>query len=91
MSYRIEFAGSAEKELAKLTQKIQPKQARQIKETIDDLKKDPRPPGVETIEGEENLWRVRQGDYRIVYSIEEDVLVVYIVKVGHRKDVYKGF
>jgi mRNA interferase RelE/StbE len=89
LSYRIEFASSANKELAKLIKKIQPKQARLITETIEDLQEDPWPPGVETVEGEENLWRVRQGDYRIIYSIEENVLVVYIVKVGHRKDVYK--
>ncbi len=56
---------------------------------IDGLAIDPRPSGVVKLSGEENLYRVRAGDYRIVYSIQDAALLVLIVKVGDRKDVYR--
>lgn len=90
MSYRIEFASSAKKELAKLVKKIQPKQAKRIRDAIESLKEDPRPHYVEKLTDSENLWRVRAGDYRIVYEIEDDVLLVYVVTIADRKDVYRG-
>ena len=52
------------------------------------LAEDPRPPGCEKLTGQDR-YRVRQGSYRIVYSIEDDALVVYVVKVGHRGQVYR--
>ena len=55
---------------------------------ISRLAEDPRPPGCEKLTGQER-YRVRQGDYRIVYSIEDDRLEVWVVKVGHRKDAYR--
>ena len=51
----------------------------------------PRPPGTEKLKGSVGLFRVRVGDYRIVYRIEEDRHVVLVVKIGHRRDVYRGF
>lgn len=50
---------------------------------------DPRPPGCEKLTGGADRYRVREGRYRIVYAIEDDHLIVYVVKVGHRKDVYR--
>jgi len=53
------------------------------------LAEDPRPPGSKKLSGNDK-YRVRQGTYRIVYSIEDNELIVVVVKVGHRKDVYRG-
>lgn len=87
-SYRIEFTRSASKALSKLSGSIQPKQLRRIRDTIDALSGDPRPPGAESVETTDYL-RVRTGDYRIVYQVEEDVLTVLIIRIGHRREVYR--
>ena len=71
-----ELEGLAEKDLAKVLQKIEA------------LAENPRPPGAEKLAGVD-LWRIRQGNCRIVYSIEDDVLTVWIVKVGLRREVYR--
>jgi mRNA interferase RelE/StbE len=55
---------------------------------IDALAQEPRPRGVERLKGEENLWRVRAGDFRIIYTIRDEVLLVLVVRVGHRREVY---
>ncbi len=52
------------------------------------LAHDPRPPGCQKLTGEER-YRIRQGDYRIIYSIEDDRLIVIVVKVGHRREAYR--
>ena len=68
---------------------ISPKKDRQrIVGRITKLADNPRPPGCEKLSGQEK-YRIRQGRYRIVYSIEDQDLIVYVVKVGHRKDVYR--
>lgn len=84
-SYRIELKKSAAKEVEKLKNRTIRKP---IVERIQRLAKDPRPPGCEKLSGSEH-YRVRQGQYRIVYSVYDDVLLVEIVKVGHRRDVYR--
>ena len=61
---------------------------RRILARIEALRDDPRPPGVEKLGGAE-LYRVRQGVYRIVYGIEDAVLVVEVIRVGHRREVYR--
>jgi mRNA interferase RelE/StbE len=53
------------------------------------LADDPRPHGIEKLSGHEQKYRVRQGDYRILFEIEDQRLIVYVIKVGHRRDVYK--
>ena len=58
---------------------------------IDALAENPRPQGVKKLGGEGDLYRVRVGDYRIIYQIRERSLIVLIVRVGHRADVYRGF
>ena len=50
---------------------------------------DPRPPGCKKLKGVENLYRLREGDYRVIYSVEDRVLRVIVVAVGNRKDVYE--
>ena len=57
---------------------------------LEALGKDPRPPGGEKLEGVESTYRVRLGGYRIVYEIQDKILVVLVLKVGHRKEVYRG-
>ena len=91
MAYRVELSTSASRELRKLEKRIQPKLMRGIGGRISALAEDPRPPGVEKVEGHDDLWRVRSGDYRIVYAVEDDVLLVVVVKIGHRREVYRGF
>ncbi|WP_414518967.1 type II toxin-antitoxin system RelE family toxin [Nostoc sp. PCC 9305] len=56
---------------------------------IDDLATEPRPNGVKKLKGKENAYRIRIGDYRIIYDIFDDLLVVNVVEVGHRKNIYK--
>ena len=82
--YRIEIKKSAIKEL----ESIPARDLGRIMERIESLADDPRPEGSKKLSGEEK-YRMRQGRYRILYGIEEDLLVVYVVKVAHRKDVYR--
>ncbi len=86
MVYRVEFAPRAEGEFRKLPR---PAQVR-LKARIDSLAGNPRPQGVQLLSGDERLYRIRVGDYRIIYAIEDEVLLVLIVKLGHRRDVYRG-
>ncbi|MEJ7873092.1 MAG: type II toxin-antitoxin system RelE/ParE family toxin [Rubrobacteraceae bacterium] len=88
MPYQIDFTSSANKELVKLRKSIQPKQFKRIEDAVEALVADPHPPGVETVETTDYL-RVRTGDYRIVYLVEEDVLTVLIIRIGHRREVYR--
>jgi len=86
MMYGIVLKKSAQKELSKLPTTI----LKKIASVIDDLASNPRPVGAKKLEAQKNeLWRVRTGDYRIVYSIEDVVKVIEIQKIGHRKDIYK--
>jgi mRNA interferase RelE/StbE len=87
MKYTVEISGRAKKSIKALPQKA--KDA--IGKKIDALADDPRPPGAEKMKGEfKGHYRIRAGDYRIIYTIEEQVLVVLVIRVGHRKDIYKS-
>ena len=83
-SYELVFKRSVAKDLRELPRR----EVARILERIRALTDDPRPPGCEKLSGLER-YRIRRGDYRIVYEIQDHRLVVLIVKVGHRKDVYK--
>jgi len=72
-------------ELAKLPKKVQ----RQIGDKIDKLASNPHPPGSKIIQQDKSLCRIRSGDYRIVYQIRQQQLLVLVVGIGHRKEVYK--
>jgi len=65
------------------------KQQSRVVEAIEALEENARPSGVVKLSGADNLYRVRTGDYRIIYQIDADVLVVIVVKVGHHRDVYR--
>ena len=56
---------------------------------MDALAANPRPKGVKKLSGPDDLYRIRVGDYRIVYQIHDDRLIVLVVRIGHRKDVYR--
>ena len=82
--YKIELVRSAVRDIKSI-----PKSAvKRISDKIDTLQGDPRPQGSKKLKGDE-LWRVRVGDYRIVYFIEDVIKVVTIVRIGHRKDIYR--
>jgi mRNA interferase RelE/StbE len=83
--YSILIKPSAVKEIEAIPLK---KDRRRIVERIGDLAENPRPPGCEKLSGQDK-YRLRQGRYRILYSIEDKDLLVYVVKVAHRKDVYR--
>jgi len=82
--YKVYFKTSVEKDV----RTIPKKDLRKILQRIATLARNPRPEGHEKLTGQER-YRIRQGRYRIVYSIQDEVLTVWIVKVGHRKDVYR--
>jgi mRNA interferase RelE/StbE len=83
-SYSLLIKPSALKEL----EVISPKARRRIITRIEGLSADPRPHGCEKLSGLEQ-YRVRQGDYRLIYSVDDEARTVVIVKIGHRRDVYR--
>jgi mRNA interferase RelE/StbE len=83
--YRVVFRKSVAKDL----RGIPNRDLRRILTTIESLSEEPRPSGTEKLSGQER-YRLRQGDYRIIYEINDDEVVVVVVKVGHREDVYRG-
>ena len=85
ITYEIEFTMSTAREL----KKIGPQQRGRIWSRIEDLRNDPRPSGVRKLSAEDNLWRIRVGDYRVVYAIADDKLIVTITRARHRRDVYR--
>jgi mRNA interferase RelE/StbE len=82
--YSLFFRKSVEKDLSDIPKKDVGKILKHIKS----LANDPRPPGCEKLTGQEK-YRLRQGRYRIVYSIQDEELTIWIVTVGHRKDIYR--
>jgi mRNA interferase RelE/StbE len=86
MSYQVELLPSAYRDLKRLAKSIQVRIAVRLRE----LAADPRPAGVAKLTDKENLWRVRVGEYRIVYEIDDGRAIVTVLRVAHRKDVYRG-
>ena len=84
-SYRLSIKPSAAKEIEALPKKDRIRVIKRIK----DLSENPRPPGCEKLSGNDK-YRVRQGQYRIVYSVSDQELIVLVVKVAHRREVYRG-
>jgi mRNA interferase RelE/StbE len=82
--YKVELRRNALKAL----DKIQPQERSRISSALLKLEQEPRPRGVEKIRNTE-LWRIREGDYRIVYNIEDNRNLVTIVKIGHRREIYR--
>ena len=85
MQYELIIKPTAEKNLDKLPRPAR----RRIVDAMKELRSNPRPSGVVKLAGDENLWRIRVGSYRLVYEIHDDRLVVLVLSAAHRKDVYR--
>ena len=85
MSYSIEFKPAALRQLRRISKENQ----KQIGQKIESLKQNPLPDGVKKLTGSNNLFRVRIGDYRIIYTIESEKFIVLIIAVGHRREIYR--
>ena len=83
-AYKIFFRKSVKKDFSTIPQK----DLNRILQKIESLGNDPRPIGCEKLSGQEK-YRLRQGNYRIIYSIQDYDLIVWVVKVGHRREVYR--
>ena len=84
-AYRIELKPSVVRELSGL----QIRDRRRVARAIDFLAADPRPRGVEKLQGSDDLWRIRVGDFRVIYTVQNARLLVLVLRVGHRKDIYR--
>ncbi|QQS19161.1 type II toxin-antitoxin system RelE/ParE family toxin [Candidatus Saccharibacteria bacterium] len=85
--YGIEFSRSADKELNRLPVLV----VQRVMSAIEGLAYKPRPSGVKKMHGFQSVYRIRVGDYRVIYEIKDGFFVVLILEIGHRKHVYRGF
>jgi mRNA interferase RelE/StbE len=85
LTYRIELTPKAERDFNSLDGSVR----RRIKQRIDSLAENPFPSGIKKIEGEDELYRLRVGDYRILYQVKGKILLVLIIGIGHRRDIYR--
>ena len=85
MTYRVEVTPAALRQLRKLD----PPARRRVQAAIELLADQPRPSGAKKLGGGEGEWRVRTGDYRIVYEVHDNVLLVLVVADGHRREIYE--
>ena len=85
MSYQLILSKAALRALRALPITVN----RRISEAIDGLKDEPRPPGCKKLRAMEDLWRIRVGDYRVIYAVDDTVRVVDIRRIGHRGDIYE--
>lgn len=83
-NYKIKFSKGSVKDIKKLPKTT----VERILYKIFSLAANPTPPGCRKLAGTENSWRVRVGNYRILYTVENDILLIEIIKIRHRKDVY---
>lgn len=84
--YGVEFTTAAAREVRKLDAGIR----RRVLAAIDQLGDEPRPAGARKLVGYDNAWRVRISDSRVMYEVHDDVVLVTVFRVGHRRDVYEG-
>lgn len=85
MTYRIELSPAAARQLRKLDGPAR----RRIQGAIELLATEPRPAGATTLVGGDGEWRVRTGDYRIIYEIDDGVLLILVLALGHRREIYR--
>ena len=86
MTYRITLAPAAARQL----RKFDPQVRRRIQAALELLSSHPRPPAATQLVGGAGEWRIRTGDYRIVYEIEDEQLLVLVLRMGHRSEIYKA-
>jgi mRNA interferase RelE/StbE len=85
MSYQIQVAPAAVRQLRKLD----PSARRRVQAAIELLAENPRPVGARKLVGGQGEWRVRTGDYRVVYEVHDQILLVLVLAVGHRREIYR--
>lgn len=85
MSYRVEFTRTAAKQVRKLPHQVRER----ILTAVAELAEEPRPHGARKLVGEDTAWRIRIGNYRVIYDILDDELTVTVVRAGHRREVYR--
>lgn len=85
MAFRVILTPRAEKQLAGL----QPRDQRRILIRLEALAENPRPPGSVKLVGTDDGWRIRVGNFRVLYEIRDKELIVLVVEIGHRRDVYR--
>jgi mRNA interferase RelE/StbE len=85
VTYQVEFSRRAEKQFKALPQQIQ----NRLQSRIDTLAENPRSVNATKLEGEENQYRIRVGNYRIVYEIQDRVFLIILLRIGHRREVYR--
>lgn len=83
--YQVELARSAEKDL----RRIDRSRVASLFAAVEGLAEDPRPHGCKKLAGADRTYRIRVGEYRVLYEIEDDVLVVLVIRVAHRREVYR--
>jgi mRNA interferase RelE/StbE len=83
--YDVEFTSAAARSVRKLPKNVRTR----LLDDIERLREDPRPPGCRKLAGAEIAWRIRAGDYRVIDEVEDDRLVVTVVRAAHRRDVYR--
>ena len=86
MAYQVAILPAALRQLSKLPRIAQER----IQQRIDALSDDPRPPGTKALAGRSGFYRLRVGDYRVIYEIRDEILTVLVVRVGHRREVYRN-
>lgn len=84
MTYAVEFTAAAARQLRKLDRPVRLR----LVAAIDGLAEDPRPAGATKLVGEQTAWRIRVGDYRVIYDVFDAALVVTVVRARHRREVY---
>jgi mRNA interferase RelE/StbE len=84
--YEIQFTRAAERALASLPRD----DLRRVDEAIRGLADNPHPPGSKKLQGTDDLYRIRVGDYRVIYTVEAKRLVVLVVSIGNRRDIYRS-
>lgn len=85
MAYSILLAPPAERQLRSFAPAIQKRLVKRMKT----LQKNPRPHGAKKLAGEDDLYRIREGDYRIIYTIQDKALIILVLKIGDRKEIYR--
>lgn len=85
-SWSVKYDRKALKELAKLDKQV----ARRIANAVDNLANDPRPPRCRPLSGYASLWRIRVGDYRVIYTVRDDELIVLVLRIAHRSAAYQN-
>ena len=86
MNYLLEYKSSVKKELRKLSQADRTA----VVHKIELLKTEPRPEGSAKLKGSRDLFRIRHGDYRVIYQIKKTILLIIIIRIGHRREIYKN-